>query len=281
MDKIHSGLEPIEFEIPSGTKKMYVNPTSGEVSDTKGPGFIYYEYVPGHYIATQKAEKERLAEIERQKEAERIRKEQEKEAERIRKEQIRKEEFLKEYGVTEEVEQANQASIENKISQAITMQLVDESTYERAKSILAEAENMLDDIKVPQKRKDYEWQIERGYITIEQNRTNEINRQKAAEEERIRLEEERIKEEEEEKIRLEEEAKQAELDRIEQERLDKLEEERLEQERIEKERLEQERLEQERLEQEKKDKEEEEKEDPVVPEPTEPTPEPETPSDGE
>lgn len=270
MDKIHSGLEPIEFEIPVGTKKMYVNPTTGEVSDLKGPGFIYYEYVPGHYIATQIAEKERLAEIERQKEAE-----------RIRNEQIRKEEFLKKYGVTEEVEQANQASIENKIFQATTMQLVDENAYERAKSILAEAENMLNDIKVPQKRKDYEWQIERGYITIEQNRTNEINRQKAAEEERIRLEEERIKEEEEERIRLEEEAKQAELDRIEQERLDKLEKERLEQERIEKERLEKERLEKERLEQEIKDKEEEEKENPVVPEPTEPTPQPETPSDVE
>ena len=260
MGKIHSGLEPIDFEIPVGTKKMYVNPTTGEVSDLKGSGFIYYEYVPGHYIATQIAEKERLAEIERQKEAE-----------RIRNEQIRKEEFLKEYGVTEEVEHANQASIEDKILQATTMQLVDESVYERAKSILAEAKGMLNDIKVTQKRKDYEWQIERGYITIEQNRISEINRQKEElEEERIRLEEERIKEEE-EKIRLEEEAKQAELDRIEQKRLDKLEEERLEQER----------LEQERLEQEKKDREEQEEENPVVPEPTEPAPQPETPSDVE
>lgn len=249
MDKVHSGLEPIDFEVPAGTKKMYVNPITGEVSDVKREGFIHYEYVPEAYITAQRAEQERLAEIERQKEEER------KQAE-----QARKEEFLREYGVTEEEELRNRANLESKIAQALAVQINSDNDYEVARQLLIEAERMLDNIKVEAERNNYEWQIERGHLAIQQGKVEAENRRKAAEEELRRFQEQQERQREEQE-RLEQEEEER---RLEEERERELREQREQEEREQREREEQERLEQ-----------EEEVEEPT--EPTQPT-EPEEPA---
>lgn len=243
MDKIHSGLEPIEFEVPTGTRKMYVNPITGEVSETKREGFIYYEYVPGAYISAQLAEQERKQQLEAQKEEERRQAEQE-----------RRENFLREYGITEEEEMNNRENVKNKIYQALDIKINNDNDYNNAKRLLDEAESMLNKIKVESERNNYEWQIERALITISQRRIEAEERKE--EEERLRkVREEQEREEQEREEQRKEREEQERLEREEQERLEEQRKEREEQERLEREEQERlEREEQERLEKEEKER---------------------------
>lgn len=50
MDKIHQGLPREDFEMPEGTKMMYLNPRTGDISEISKPGYTNYEIIPSAYI---------------------------------------------------------------------------------------------------------------------------------------------------------------------------------------------------------------------------------------
>lgn len=50
MDKVHQGLPREDFEMPEGTKMMYLNPRTGDISEISKPGYTNYEIIPSSYI---------------------------------------------------------------------------------------------------------------------------------------------------------------------------------------------------------------------------------------
>jgi len=141
MNKIHEGLEERDFAIPEGTKMMYLNPTTGFVSEVPKEGYTNYEIIPLHYL--MKAEEERAYEemIER-----------EKEQERIYAESIRKEEFENQYGITEEEELLNRSIVEKRINQALLIKINNEDDYNSAILLLNEAKVLANNLKVESHR---------------------------------------------------------------------------------------------------------------------------------
>lgn len=52
MDKIHEGLTVEDFKMPAGTKMMYVNTKTGDISEVQKSGYTSYEVVTSAYISS-------------------------------------------------------------------------------------------------------------------------------------------------------------------------------------------------------------------------------------
>ena len=225
MNHIHKGLAIEDFKMPEGTKMMYVNIQTGEVSENAQEGFTSYEPVPATYLQIMQEmialEEEKAREAEKEKQYA---------------EQIRKEDFLRKYGVTEEEEKGNQEYLSSLITQVKEMTIYNEMDYDYAKNVLSEAEIVLEIIKIDDKRKEFNSMIETQYQEIDNKLKASLKKQRMQEEEeeRARIEEEnRIKQEEKGRLEEEERLRIEEENRIKQEEKARLEEEKKREEQAE------------------------------------------------
>lgn len=207
MKKIHNGLSVQDFEMPKGTKMMYLNSRTGDVSDVPKRGYNNYEIIPANYrfklevkraLTSQKLllDKTRADKAER----ERIKKEIAAEKERLAK-------FKAKYGVEEAVELQNQATTLANINEALNKFINSENDYKSAIEWLNKAAISAKEIKVPEVAEEMNEKINKGYPMLEKKLEEMIERHKREELARIAAEEARIKAEEEARIKAEENAR--------------------------------------------------------------------------
>lgn len=168
MEKIHKGLEKVEFEKPDRISYMYVNPNTGEVDKTNDHGWWRKELVPEIYYEIQ--EEKKAEERKKQEEGLKKQKEQE-EKERKQREKERKE-LLERHNTTEEEVQQTTELAQGAINNLKNVSINSESDIPKVKSLMDVAEGMIENIPLPDVRNSYYGQYQEQVNRLKNEEVN-------------------------------------------------------------------------------------------------------------